>query len=321
MTGLPAGGPVTVVVQTRPRDNADEAFGRWQGEIGAATAAQPGFIDQTVLPANPPTQIDWVILQRFASMATAVAWLNSPRRLDLVTRIQPLLIGADDVHLVTDPGGGVLPAPVSAVFSTRLKPGGEAAFRVWQQRVAAAQARAPGFQGYRFEPPIPGVQDDWLAILRFDSERNLQGWMDSPARQALLQDAEAFTEAFHARLMRTGFDQWFASGAAGQQPVAAWKQNMVVLSLLYPVVFLFGLVVQTPVLMGWLGMPFWLALFVGNAVSVLLLSKLVPWLGRRLDWWLHPTDPAGRRRTDLYGLALMLAAYLACLMLFAARAP
>ena len=81
-----------------------------------------------------------------------------------------MLVGVDDVHLLRDPRRGVVPAPVSAVITTRVKPGQEAGFRAWEQRIAKAQARSPGFQGYRFEPPIPGVQDDWLAILRFDSE-------------------------------------------------------------------------------------------------------------------------------------------------------
>ncbi|WP_431284387.1 antibiotic biosynthesis monooxygenase [Humitalea sp. 24SJ18S-53] len=316
MTNMPAVGSVTVVVQTRPRDGAEAAFVHWQAEIGAATAAQPGFLEQTVQPANPPAQMDWVILQRFKDMETAVAWLNSARRLELVTRVQPLLIGVDDVHIVSDIGAGALPAPVSAVFSTRLKPGAESAFRVWQQRVAAAQSRAPGFQGYRFEPPIPGVQDDWIAILRFDSERNLQGWMESPARLALLTDAEALVATFHTRIIRTAFDRWFESDRSNQLPPPAWKQNLIVLAMLYPVVFLFGLTVQAPVLSGWFGLPAWLTLFIANIVSVLLLNTLVPWAGHRLDWWLHPAVPAQRRRVNLYGLGLILAVCAGWLTLF-----
>ena len=91
----------------------------------------------------------------------------------------------------SDGGAGVLPAPVSAVISTRVKPGQETAYRAWEQRIAAAQSKAPGFQGYRFEPPVPGVQEDWLAILRFDTEANLQAWLDSPERHKLLRGGRA----------------------------------------------------------------------------------------------------------------------------------
>ena len=58
----------------------------------------------------------------------------------------------------------------------------------------------------------------------------------------------AFTEEFHARIVRTGFDQWFPVAARGTAPPAVWKKNMLVLLMLYPVVFLFGLMVQTPLL-------------------------------------------------------------------------
>lgn len=314
MSGPTAAGPVTIVVQTRVRDGQDTAFGRWQAKISAAVAEQPDFIEQSVMPPNPPTQIDWVILQRFASAEAAKAWLRADRRQQLLAEAQDLLIGAHDVHLLRDASQGVVPAPVSAVIATRVKSGQEAAFQAWEQRIARAQARSPGFQGYRFEPPIPGVQDDWLAILRFDSERNLQIWFASPERQALLQEAEPLVEEFHSRVVRTGFEQWFpGSGAAAAPP--AWKQNMVVLLLLYPVVFLFGLYVQTPLLMGWFRFPFWAALFIGNVVSVVLLNWLVPWTCKLLTWWL---DPPVRKRPqfDLAGAVLMVGLYSTCLYAF-----
>jgi hypothetical protein len=251
---------VTLVTQTRVREGMAEEFGRWQSTISAAASEFPGFITQSVLPPNPPVQVDWVIQQRFANVRGASAWLCSERRSRLLDAAQPMLAGPDDVHLVRDDTAGARPAPVSAVISSRVRPGREAAFRAWEQRIASTQAQSPGFQGYRFEPPIPGVQDDWLAILRFDTEDNLQAWLESPERKKLLEEAAPFLEEFHARVVRTGFEQWF-SPAHGTSAPAAWKQNMIVLLLLYPVVFLFGAWVQTPILMGKARLPFWLALF------------------------------------------------------------
>ena len=87
--------------------------------------------------------------------------------------------------------------------------------------------------------------------------------------------------------------------------VPAWKQNMIVLLLLYPVVFLFGSFVQAPWLMGRLGLPFPVALFLGNVASVLLLNGLVPWASKRLGWWLNSVRP----RVTFLGVALLLALY------------
>jgi antibiotic biosynthesis monooxygenase (ABM) superfamily enzyme len=308
----PAAPSATIVTQTRVDSGRAQEFARWQEGIGAAVARFPGFLEQTVMPPSPPAQVDWVVLQRFASAEAALAWLNSDQRATLLQEALPMLVGQDDVHIVKDGAAGVLPAPVSAVISTRIRPGSAHDYRAWEQRIAAAQARARGFQGYRFEPPIPGVQEDWLAILRFDSDTNLQAWLASPDRLRLLEEARPFTLEVHARIVRTGFDQWFQAGA-GAPAVPAWKQNMLVLLMLYPVVFLFGALVQTPLLMGAIGMPFWLALFLGNVASVALLNFLVPWAGRRFAWWLQ--GPAAGR-ADLAGALIVTCLYALCLLAF-----
>jgi uncharacterized protein len=306
---------VTVVTQTRVRPDSADAFARWQDETSTVIAAFPGFLKQTVMPPSPPAQVDWVILQRFATTQSAVAWLNSDARLTRVQGAAPMLLGRDDIHIVQDGSAGVLPSPVSAVISTRIKPGQETAYRAWEQRIAAAQSKAPGFQGYRFEPPVPGVQEDWLAIVRFDTEENLQAWLNSPERQKLLRDAEPFTEEFHFRIARTGFDQWFPVPSEGKEAPAAWKMNMLVLLMLYPVVFLFGLAVQTPLLIGRAGLPFAVALFIGNLTSVLTLSYLVPLISTRFLWWLQPA-PANRTRINVLGAALVAALYAVMVLVF-----
>ncbi len=298
MTDSRSAGAVTIVTQTRVRASGTDAFAKFQAAISAAVAEQPGFIEQSVLPPDPPTQVDWVILQRFVTPDDAVAWLRSDRRRALLTEIQSVLAGVDDVHLVRDAATGALPSPVAAVITTRVRPGREDEYRAWEQRIAAAQASYPGFQGYRFEPPIPGVQENYVAILRFESEETLKGWMDGPERQGLLEQAKPLTDHVHARIVRSGFSQWFPDAHA-QAP--AWKMNMVVLLLLYPVVFLFGLWVQTPILMRGMGLPFWLALFIGNVASVIILSYLVPWASMGFRWWLSP--PARARVRAMTGPA------------------
>jgi hypothetical protein len=178
----------------------------------------------------------------------------------------------------------------------------------------AAQAKSPGFQGYRFEPPVPGVQDDWLTILKFDSEANLQTWLNSTERKNLLEQASAFTDEYHVRIVRTGFDQWFDVGGAGTSPPPAWKQNMIVLLMLYPLVFLTTAWFEHPFLVGQLKMLHWSALFVDNVISVLLLSVVVTWVSRRFAWWLNPASHDPKR--EIAGVALVLGFYAVFLLAF-----
>src|ERR1700680_3684548 len=129
-----ATGTVTIVTQTRVRPESADAFARWQDDTSRAIAAFPGFIKETVMPPSPPAQVDWVILQRFASPETAVAWLRSDEGQRLAAEAQPMVVGQDDVHLVHDSSTGVMPAPASAVISTRIKPGQENAYRQWERK-------------------------------------------------------------------------------------------------------------------------------------------------------------------------------------------
>ena len=308
----PAPKGVTIVIQTRGEPSKATAFAAWQHKICQVAATQPGFLSQSVMPPAPPSQIDWVILQRFASSDTALAWLRSERRRELLAEAEPLIAGRDDVHLVVDGDGGVLPAPVSAVISTKLKPGAEDAYRAWSRKIAAAQAQFPGYQGNRLEPPVPGVQDDWMTILRFDSEANLQTWLDSPIRKQLLDESVPFTQECHARIARTGFDQWFER--PGAPPPAAWKQNMVVLLVLYPLVFLLNAWLQKPILVGIFGLPYWAFLFINNAVSVVLLSLILPRVSRQLNWWLSPEERDIKR--DVAGALLVAGFYTLWLLAF-----
>ena len=200
---------VSIVTQTCVRPESGDAFARWQGETSRVISSFPGFIEQRLMPPKPPLQVDWVILQRFDTIENAQRWLASTERQTRIEGVAPMLIGRDDVHIVRDDQGGIKPAPVSAVISTRVLPGKELEYRAWERKIATAQSKAPGLQSYRFEPPVPGVQDDFVAILRFDSEANLQAWLDSPVRKKLVEEAAPLTEEFHARMARTGFEQWF----------------------------------------------------------------------------------------------------------------
>jgi len=295
---MPANGlAVTIITQTTVRPDSMAAFEVWQTETNRIIATFPGFLHQTLLPPSPPGQDYWVVMQHFSDSTTAIGWLNSPQRLERLTMVQPLLTGRADVHVVRGMADAPTSAPISAIMSARVKPGCELAYRAWEQKIAVAQTAAKGLVGYRFEPPIPGVQADWLTILRFDTQENLQSWLDSPIRRQIIAEAEPLTEGFDYHITRSGFDQWFPVAATNASAPPVWKQNMVVLLMLFPVVFLFGHFVQVPILQVRLGVPFAMALLVGNAVSIGLLNWLVPWASNRFGWWLSPSAAAPNSHT------------------------
>src|SRR5262245_12907079 len=157
------------------------------------------------------------------------------------------------------------------------------------------------------------VQGDYVAILRFHTQANLQAWLDSPVRRKLIEEAEPLTEEFHARV-GTGFEQWFRDESGAPAPWAVWKMDFIVLLLLYPIVFLWGVWVGTPILQNQMNMPWALNLFIGNIFSVALTGFMVPWVANHMGWWMNPK--ANVLRANLLGAVLVCAIYALSIWIF-----
>lgn len=308
-------GAYSVVAQVRVLPDRISEFEACLPRIQGAARAAPGHISSEQVPPSPPLQEDWVLIHRFGSLEHARAWLTSEQRQWLLGEVRPLLIGDVDVQLFSSTGPQESHA--SAIITTTVAPEEEDAFLEWQARIAAAQASFDGFDGYRLQHPIPGVQPDWVAILRYDTEEHMRAWLESSERRTLIEENGSFGAQARVRVVRSGFDAWFdAPHDSASSRAPTWKQSMLVLLVLYPVVFLFGLWVQDPVLLE-NGLPFWLALFIGNVVSVAALGwLLVPAANRLFGWWLYPvgSDP---RRTSLVGAALVIGLYVVTMAVFA----
>ncbi len=307
----------TIVAQLRVRPDAQDAFAHWEAEVNTVLSSWPGFIQQTAIPPSPPVEARWTIFQWFEQDAAAFDWLASPQRHQLLKAAQAILIGSDDVHVARARGQPQAAVSASTIIETHVKPSMESAYRAWQHRIGAALSAAPGFQSYRFEPPLPGVRDSWLVLIRFDTQAALDAWLECTERRRLLRDVEALTSDRSERTVGSSFEQWFPE-TPGEVPPASWKMNMIVLAVLYPTVFLIDTFVAFPLL--GVGIPSWLAIFFGNVACVLILSLLVPRISRYLGWWLNPVARGNLRRINWLGIATMMVAYGASLAIFAAYA-
>lgn len=309
--GTGTDGVVALVVQRRLAESSTDAYLAWQRRVEARLATWPGFLDRRVIPPNPPVQVDWVVVQRFRDLAAARGWLQSPDRAALAAEIADHFLGNDEIHVVVENTRG-RPHVVSALISARVAPDLEGEFLAWQRSVAAAESRFDGFVGHKVERPIPGVQDDWVVVLSFDSDAHLDAWLASPERAALLAEGERFNREL--RLVRSSYGFGFWSGdppTAAPDPV--FKSNLLVLLMLYPVVFAWGYFVADPLFASH-DVPFWLSLFIGNVVSTQLLGWwLVPWAFRRFHWWVR----ARSVRAEVAGYLIIVALYVVSMAVYA----
>jgi antibiotic biosynthesis monooxygenase (ABM) superfamily enzyme len=201
---------------------------------------------------------------------------------------------------------------VTEIITVSVKPGMEEAYRAWVDRIRQMEAKFPGYQGLQLQPPIPGLQDDWVSLLRFDTSEHLNAWLESDARRAALQEVEPFIHQ-REQQVATAFSGWFTFGDAPGQVPPNWKQAMVVLLTLFPIVML-ELLYLSPLLQL---LNLSVATFIGNLLSVAALTwLLVPWANRTFSWWLRPmsNDSPG---VEAAGVALIIGLYAISVVVFA----
>jgi antibiotic biosynthesis monooxygenase (ABM) superfamily enzyme len=298
---------VMLVTQNRVKPEKNALFEQWQQKITQAIATLPGYISSNIQKPNPPLTLDWVAICYFTTLEAAKAWIQSPVRQALITESAPYLLGINNLYLVEENKHDQV--SVTASITTKVPAEVEQKFIEWQASVAPIESKFPGFIGCKLERPRQGSNDDWITLLTFDNDKNLETWLASPERKKMLEQLKTFTPESRVEKLYVGFDFWFKRG--GDENSQAWKENMLVLLTLYPIVFLFSFI-QNPIMKA--GVPFWLALFFGNAISTVLLGSVtVPWLIGRFKWWLDSKQPRTLGRDSL-GACVVIMLYILSLV-------
>lgn len=201
----------------------------------------------------------------------------------------------------------------SVVIFSRVAPGREEAYLAWEQEIKAVEATFDGFAGHRVEPPAPDGAAEWTVIVSFDTEEHLGAWLDSPQRRAMLGRAAEFNEDLRVERTSYGFGFWDRQDAgAGPKPERVFKENLLVLLVLYPTVYLWGYAAGTPLLQNALGWPFWAVLFVGNVASTQLLGWwFVPWAMKAFRRWLAPRPSWVTQLVGYGAVALLCVGFMA----------
>jgi len=226
----------TAVTTVRVRQGEEGTFAGWLTHLNETVATFPGYISAVVVPPVPPLQSDWVMVQRFQTLEQLGAWLDSDARRSLLAKTTSLLVDEGTTNVIE--GTSAEPSPhdmVTEIITVSVKPGMEEAYHAWVDRIRQMEARFPGYQGLQLQPPIPGLQDDWVSLLRFDTSEHLNAWLESDARRAALQEVEPFIDQ-REQQVATAFSGWFTFGDVPGQVPPNWKQVMIVMLTLFPVV-------------------------------------------------------------------------------------
>lgn len=88
-----------------------------------------------------------------------------------------------------------MPTRATALIGLRLRPGALDEYHAWQRRITTAVVHQEGFRGTEFFPAVPGVQDEFIVTVRFDTVEHLETWLASDERAALLKESEGLCAA------------------------------------------------------------------------------------------------------------------------------
>ena len=304
--------PATAIASHLVRaDKADEYF-EAQTAITDAARKFPGFVGTEVLSPIPGLQAEWVAIFRLESNAAMRRWLESSERKRHAARIEACL--SEPSHMLLLASDDNAKPRVAMVFTHRVAKDKEEAYLAWRRKAIAAQAHYPGYLATEFFKPHGAFQNEWVDIVRYSNVDDLDRWMKSKEREALLRELDPIVESMHAHAV-TGLEGWFAlnrePNAAVRVP-PAWKQALAVLFALYPTVMVLRFL--NPL---WQSLSVAEAMLVGNFLSVGLLTYLVmPRVSQFLNFWL--AAPAHDWKNEVLGLSTIAIGLALFVLLFQA---
>lgn len=308
------GGDVaTVVISLRVGEGKEKEFRSWQDGVTDTVRGFAGFEDAELHEPDSGEENAWVMVYRFSDIDRLTAWLDSGTRQELLEKGRHLFEEEPRQEVLV--GEAPVRDAVTAVISHEVRPGRERDFVRWQGRMRKVQEGFPGFMGFELFQPVPGVQEKWVAVLRFDTRENLDGWLESDDRKKLLEEGSGYFADYDVQKVRSAFSGWFRfeDESTGRVP-PNWKQAMSVLLALYPTVMILNLTVGKA-LQG-AGVPQYLGLFMGNVLSVAVLTWLaMPLVNRVLRSWLASGEEDSRT-TRFAGTAVVVLCYLLFIAVF-----
>lgn len=198
---------------------------------------------------------------------------------------------------------------MTEVFITEVNPDKVELFKSWTAKIHQLEALFPGFKGmYVQAPQVPGNKN-WITLLCFDSEKNLNRWLESKERKQVLSETKSFVNCLENHTIVSPYSGWFSSLIVEGPKIAPLKQGMLVLLLLFPIVMLefkYFFPKMTHVNLA-------LATFLGNVISVSLITwPCMPTAIKILKWWLvKPSQLA-----NFLGFLLIFGLYLLEIALF-----
>lgn len=181
-------------------------------------------------------------------------------------------------------------SPVTVSITRTVSPGHHDEMEAWIRAGTSLAARFDGFLGSGWVRPAAD-SEEWHMLYRFDDADSLAVWEASDQRRWWLGAAQGLVG--ESRLeRRTGIEGWFDRPATYDEvdlrpaPPAPprWKQAIVIFLVFYPLSVLANWAAGH-VIADWT-LPL-RVLAVVVVMTPVMTYLALPWITRRMEWWLH----------------------------------
>lgn len=137
---------------------------------------------------------------------------------------------------MTKPTKNTTDKTVTVIYSWKVKKGKEKEFIAWLHGVASDAFNFPGHLGITTLRP-PNGQGIYHSILRFDTEKHLDNWINSPQRKRWIQKLDGIATKQKTKV--SGLETWFDLPSMSTPP-PKWKMVIIIAIGVYPLSLILG---------------------------------------------------------------------------------
>lgn len=123
---------------------------------------------------------------------------------------------------------------VTLIVKHRVKAGFEVPYEAWLRNIVKVAAQSVGHLGVDVVRGKNAGLDTYTCVLRFCSTEAMQRWLDSPQRQALVDEAAPMLADGDQTEVNPVNEFWFSPQAEAGTPPPRWKQAVVTLLVILP---------------------------------------------------------------------------------------
>ncbi len=284
-------------------------FLNWRAELNDTIATFPGFLSLEMLSPEALNLPSWKIVQRFSDSESAAVWYTSLERGAL---LQALNAQSSELHIEETTTEESSHNGIVEMIITQISPEKREVYKKWLAKIHLAESKFPGFRGMYVQSPGDKAEGQWITLLAFDTVEHLDQWLSSDIRKEILQELDPMITALQSHRIISPFAGWFSSIATIGEIPPVWKQTLLVLFILFPIVML-ELKFLSPLTKN---LDTSLATFIGNAISVSLISwPFMPLVIRCFKPWLMP-EMRSERKINYIGTSILLLLYLIEIVIF-----